>query len=785
MTQASRTLSATVDSHAWRDDSGNRASSVLSITACSQLTLAAALMAGGSAAAQNAMPPAADTALQPVEIIGTTLLPGIGLPREQIPANVQTVPAQSLREAGGVSLAESLQRRLPSINVNEMQGNPYQADLNYRGFSASPLLGTPQGLSVFLDGVRVNEPFGDVVNWDLIPRSAIASMTLVPGSNPLYGLNTLGGALALETKRGDTHPGGEFEVYGGSFGRRGGAIQHGGTRNEASWFLAAEGLTEDGWRDHSPSDVGQVFGKFAWTAGVTDLALTLAHARTDLVGNGVMPESLLHGEGREAVFTHPDQTRNRGTLLALSGSHWLNDSDQLSGTVYVRRTHTRTLNGDLEDDFETGDDENGALNRTATRQNAAGVALQGSRIAGAHQLALGVSHDRGRSNFRQTEQEGELDDSRGVQATDDEEEANDLLGRTRTTSLYVTDSVALTPAVQMTGSLRYNHTRVVSDDRLRPNEPGNLDGDFTYRKLNPALGFTWQTGPDLTAYGGFSQGNRAPSPIELGCADPENACSLPNAMAADPFLEQVVTRTFELGLRGRLSEDIRWSAGAFRSTNHDDILFVGTGGSLGYFTNFGKTRRDGIELGLDGETGSLDWQLHYNYLRAVFGSSACVLAENNSTAGRGGCGEDEIRVSSGDHLPGLPAHSLKVALSWRATAALRVGADMVAYSRHYARGNENNAHRADDEFGGRGRVPGYALFNMSADYRLGSGWMLFGRLDNVFDKRYATGGVLAENPFVGPDSAFAADRDAWRSEQAVAPGAPRAAWIGLRYRWGS
>ena len=743
-------------------------------------------MAGGSAEAQNAMPPQpADAMLEPVEIIGTTLLPGIGLPREQIPANVQTMPAQSLREAGGVSLAESLQRRLPSINVNEMQGNPYQADLNYRGFSASPLLGTPQGLSVFLDGVRVNEPFGDVVNWDLIPRSAIASMTLVPGSNPLYGLNTLGGALALETKRGDTHPGGEFEVYGGSFGRRGGAIQHGGTRNEASWFLAAEGLKEDGWRDHSPTDVGQVFGKFGWTAGVTDLALTLAHARTDLVGNGVVPESLLRAEGREAVFTHPDQTRNRGTLLALSGSHWLNDSDQLSGTAYVRCTHTRTLNGDLEDDFETGDDENGALNRSATRQNAAGVALQGSRIAGAHQFALGVSHDRGRSNFRQTEQEGELDGSRGVQATDDEEEVNELLGRTRTTSIYVTDSVALTPAVQMTGSLRYNHTRVINDDRLRPNEPDNLDGDFTYRKLNPALGLTWQLSPELTAYGGFSQGNRAPSPIELGCADPENACSLPNAMAADPFLEQVVTRTFELGLRGRLSDDIRWNAGAFRSTNYDDILFVGTGGSLGYFTNFGKTRRDGIELGLGGETGSLDWQLHYNYLRAVFRSSACVLAENNSTAGRGGCGEDEIRVSSGDRLPGLPAHSLKGALSGRATAALRVGADLVAYSRQYARGNENNAHRPDDEFDGRGRVPGYALFNMSTDYRLSGGWMLFGRIDNVFDKRYATGGVLAENPFVGPDSAFAADRDAWRSEQAVAPGAPRAAWIGLRYRWGS
>ncbi len=754
----------------------------------SLLALAVAAAAGGSAHAQQR---AGEQLAPALTVIGTTLLPGLELPRDQIPANVQTLDAAAVREAGGVSLAEAMQRRLAGVNVNETQGNPYQADLNYRGFTASPLLGTPQGLSVFLDGVRVNEGFGDVVHWDLIPRAAIASMTLVPGSNPLYGLNTLGGALAIQTKRGDSHPGTAIEAEAGSFARRSLALEHGGKQDELDWFLAAEGMKEDGWRDHSPSDVAQLFGKLGWKRGGTDLALSFARASTDLIGNGLVPESMLSAR-RRAIFTHPDQTRNHMSLLALSASHWLSERDQLAATVYLRRTRTRTLNGDGNDDYEDafeadpGFDDNGVLTRTATTPRGAGAALQWSRIVGAHQLALGVAHDRSTAGFRQTAQEGELTADRGVDVDEDAELENSLAGRTRTSSIYLTDSIALSPGVQLTGALRYNRSRVVNVDRLNPGVPDNLDGDYTYRKLNPALGLTWQTTPALTVYGGFSQGNRAPTPIELGCANPDKPCTLPNALASDPFLEQVVARTFELGVRGRLDGGLQWNAGAFRTTNRDDILFVGTSTSAGYFTNFGKTRREGLEFGLAGAAGALDWQLNYHWLRATFESSACVVAENNSSAEADpSCGDDQIRVEPGDRIPGLPQHALKLALSWRASDALRVGADLLAYSDQYVRGNENNEHRADDEFEGRGKLPGYAVLNLNADYRLGGGWTLFGRIDNVFDKRYATSGALAENPFTAAGNAFEDDPEEWRSEQFVAPGAPRAGWIGVRYRWGS
>lgn len=730
--------------------------------------------------------------IAPLEVVSTTVLPGTEQPKDQYPANIQLIDAKQLKQTGGQSLADQLQRRLPSVNVNETQGNPYQADLNYRGFSASPLLGTPQGISMFLDGVRVNEPFGDVVNWDLIPRAAIANATLVPGSNPLYGLNTLGGALALQTKRGDTHPGGSAEWYDGSFGRHGGAIEHGGKDGHFSWYFAGEGMKEDGWRDHSPSTVGQFFSKLAWTTTDSDLALTLAHADNELIGNGLVPDRLA-AQRRSAIFTYPDQTNNRSTLLALSGRHWLNDQDQLSGTVYLRRTLTRTLNGDLNDEYgEEYEDwmdagapaadapSSGVLNRTKTHQRAAGLALQWSRNTDENQLSLGASHDNGRAHFIQSAQAGAVTATRGISTNDALEQLNSVVGRTQTSSLYAADTFSVRHDLHLTGSLRYNHTRVINSDKMGD----DLDGDFTYRKLNPALGFAWQLAPSTTVYGGFTQGNRAPTPIELGCADPKNPCSLPNAMAADPYLKQVVTRTLELGLRGQLDAHTQWNASVFRSVNYDDLLFVGTGGSSGYFTNFGKTRREGLELGLNGDLGAVDWSANYSYLRATYRSSACILAENNSTAGQGGCAEDEIRIRSGDVLPGLPNHSVKLGLGWQANDALHIGAEMLAYSWQYVRGNENNRHQANADTHGSGTVPGYAVLNLNADYKLTRAWSVFGRVDNVFDKHYATGGALAENAFTGAQNAFNPNPDAWSGERFIAPGTPRSMWMGARYLWG-
>ena len=204
--------------------------------------------------------PAEALELPKVEVIGTTPLPGLGTPLRDVPANVQVYTAKDLGRQRQGNLAEFLEHNPTSVTVNAAQGNPYQLDISFRGFTASPLIGLPQGLSVFQDGVRINEPFGDVVNWDLLPQSAIASIQLIPGSNPVFGLNTLGGALAVYTKSGAQFPGSAVELSGGSFGRRTLQLEHGGASGPWDWFVTGNLSSDHGWAEHNPSRVTQLFG---------------------------------------------------------------------------------------------------------------------------------------------------------------------------------------------------------------------------------------------------------------------------------------------------------------------------------------------------------------------------------------------------------------------------------------------------------------------------------------------------------------------------------------------
>lgn len=741
-----------------------------------------------------------------VEVIGTSPVPGLDRPIDEIPSNAQSIRRDALRDTGSAGLPELLGSQLQSVNVNEIQGNPYQADVNYRGFTASPLLGTPQGLSVYQDGVRINEPFGDSVNWDLIPRNAISSIDLVPGSNPLFGLNTLGGALAIRTKDGFSNAGTGIEGYAGSFGRSAVTAEHGGNNGELGWYFTTTRFEENGWRDHSPSDLNQYFGKISHRSSKHELDLSVTHAKSDLIGNGLTPQSF-YDDRRASIFTRPDNSQNRMTMVALNGAYWLDDIHKLSGTVYVRQNHTRTLNGDANDDFEgsvnDGDcdpadftdpadiaectanqgaganNETGIFNRTKTRQRGHGFSLQYAGITDEHQFALGTTYDRSRSTFSQTEQEGILDSTRSVVATEDEELDVSIRGSTRSWGVFGTSTWKVTPDAAISLSARYNHSTVKTVDRLDPSS--SLNSDYSYSKVNPGLGATYMLTPAVTLYGTIQQGNRAPSPIELGCSDPNEACKLPNAMQADPPLKQVVTRSIEVGMRGK-TEQIRWNAAMFGSNNQDDILFVSASAAnpgLGYFTNFGKTRRLGLELGASADYGRFGWNARYTYLRATFESGACIVSEANSTAETDArCTEDgEIRVNPGDKIPGLPEHALKFGLNWRALDWLTLGSDVAAYTGVYVRGNENNEHD------GAGKTAGFTVVNLTANASLGGGWSLFARVNNLFDKRYFTAGQLAENVF-NPNGTFRTNSDDWTDETFFAPGAPRAGWIGVRYRFG-
>ncbi|WP_024929530.1 TonB-dependent receptor domain-containing protein [Methylophilus sp. OH31] len=277
-------------------------------------------------------------------------LPGLGLTKEEIPGNVQSISAKEIKEAHSLSITDLMNRKLQSVTVNDYQGNPFQMDVQYRGFTAGPQIGTPQGLSVFIDGIRVNEPFGDVVNWDMLPMNALASVDVFPGSNPIFGLNTLGGAFSLKTKDGFNNAGIDADVLTGSYGRKQLQAEAGWNNGTVGLFAAGNIFLEDGWRENSPSKVNQLFGKASYRGDKLDLNLSTLLVETNLTGNGLIP-SEEYNRDRNAVFTSPDKTKNQLQQFQLSGSYFVSDTFTITGQVYRRNSDRKQKGSDVMTDY--------------------------------------------------------------------------------------------------------------------------------------------------------------------------------------------------------------------------------------------------------------------------------------------------------------------------------------------------------------------------------------------------------------------------------------------------
>ena len=830
--------------------------------------LAMMLMAGATPGAHSQ--DAATTAqlarptktLAPVDVISATPLPGLGQPLNEIAAPVQSATKVDLERSGALDLSDFMNRNLGSVHVNDMQGNPYQMDVSYRGYTASPLLGTPQGLSVYMDGVRMNQPFGDVVSWDLIPRFAISSITLMPGSNPLFGLNTLGGALSVQTKDGRRDPGTSLQLNLGSNARRAVEFEHGGFNDAGlNWYVGGNLFKERGWRDDSPSDVRQLFAKLGWHNATTNLQLTLAHADNQLTGNGLQEQTFL-ARNRASSYTKPDETQNRSSLFNLSATHEVNERLLLSGNAYFRNINSATLNGDINQgsldqsvyqpsaadraalaaagysgfpasgataantpfpfwrciaqalqNDEPAEKCNGLINRTQTTQQNYGLSGQlawlGELAGRRNQFVAGAGYDASRVNFKQSSQLGYLNADRsvtGVNAFGDGVNGGtvdgvpydtrvDLSGRIQTWSLFASDTLSIHDNLHLTLSGRFNNTSVRNRDQIHADDdPASLSGDHRFKRFNPAIGLTFSPTKAVNTYIGYSESSRAPTAVELGCANPDQPCKLPNALAGDPPLSQVVTRTLELGVRGTAAGGVQWNAGVFRGQNTDDILFVADNQSgFGYFRNFGNTRRQGLELGLSGKLDKLNLGAQYTWLDATYQSAETVNASSNSSnsaaiAGTPGL-NGTINIRPGDRIPLIPRQLLKVFADYAVSPALTLNAGMVAVAGALARGNENNAHQPDGKYYlGSGQSAGYAVLNLGASYRVTAQWQLTAQINNLLDTRYETAAQLGATGFDASGN-FAA-RPLGGSGAAgyplqhatfYAPGAPRAISVTLKY----
>jgi len=707
-----------------------------------------------------------------IEVIGTAPLPGLGTPLGQVPSNVQTFGARDLERQRTGGVAEFLNLNANSVSLNSPTGNSYQPDVSFRGFTASALLGTPQGLSVFQDGVRINEAFADVVNWDLLPKNGVASMQLLPGSNPVFGLNTLGGALTINMKDGFRYSGGGASISAGSFGRVEASADAGFNQGGLAAFAAFESIDDDGWRDHSSTRIRRLYARGDAREGSNEFNVAATLADNHLEGTQALPVSML-GNPRQA-YTWPDTTDNRLEFVSANAQRGFDGDTLLAANGYYRQMRSNGVNSNVNGDFAPPEQPFEAFNlSTDANTRTWGASIQASSrrewAAIRHQVLLGAAFDDGTTDFDQSAQPATfVGDGQTIGL-------GPFIGHTAVTTtsryagLYAADTMTLDRQWSVIVSGRYNRARITTEDRSGGSPA--INGAHTYGRFSPAAGVTWSQSGGLNMFGGVSQGMRVPSPVELTCADPNAPCTLPNIFVADPPLQPVRATTYELGARGRLGTDAFYSAAIYRTDLADDIQFITAGGgatNAGYFQNVGRTRRQGVELTAGASLGSLRFIARYSLLDATFQSAFTARSVNNETADAIG----NIDVQPGDRLPGLPQSVLRVRTDWE-RGPFAVGISVVAAGWQYARGNENNADPG-------GRVPGYALVALDATWQVAPQWQLFARVDNLFNSTTQNFGVLGANYFRGPGGTF--DAVLAGPEPFRSPLPAFGAWIGIQYR---
>jgi iron complex outermembrane recepter protein len=752
--------------------------------------------------------------LPPIVVVGTTPVPGMTVEADKVPSNLQSLNSAQLRQDGTSSLINALATRLSSVNVNDTLADPFQPDILYRGFEASPVLGTPQGLAVYQNGVRINEAFGDTVDWDLFPDIAIDRVDIV-SANPLYGLNALGGAISMTMKNGFTFQGGDGEFSGGSFNQRQGAAEFGWNNGEVGFYAAGKILNQDGWRLLAQDNIHQYYVDVSFREGGAAIDLSYTRTYNNLFGQGAAPVQSLALNSTN-IFTGPQNNINSLNFLTLNANLKITDTVAVQSVMYSRDFKQTVANGENSDYTAcTTDAAAGALcqsdgvtpltsttgavipditngGATIIGQNdfetinayGLGGSLQltsASSIAGhGNNFAIGATFDTASTDFFSGTEVGVLNAELTVlpsglfvdtpEGTDFSATPVSLNANNKYYGFYVTDTFDVTSALSVTASGRYNVAKIELQDLIGT----ALNGNNRFVHFNPALGATYKITSDITGYASYATNNRAPTASEIECSDPLQPCLLPSNLAGDPpNLRQVIAHTMEFGVRGHSGTSstgsYSWNASLFRTNSEDDIYGIATTVSTGYFQNIGSTRRQGFEAGLNYQVQKWSAYLQYSYIDATFRSPLLLNSPSNPFQDANG----NIQVEPGDRLPLIPESRLKLGADYSPLPNWSVGASFVLVSSSYYRGDESNQNP---------QLPGYHVVSLRTSYHLTPKVEIFANVQNLFQENYSTYGLYSDPTGVGapgvpPD---AGSNGPGVDNRFQSPGMPRAYFGGLR-----
>ena len=742
---------------------------------------------------------------------------------------VQTLTADDFSRVYSPSVVETLAQRIPGVVTSDIQGNSFVQDLRYRGFAASPLQGTPQGLAVYMQGIRVNEAFGDTVNWDLIPTVAIGRADIWT-NNPAFGLNALGGAVNLQMKDGFTYNGFEVDTSGGSYGRVGGSLQYGVRKGEWGLYLAAEGFKDDGWRYQSPSRLARFYGDLGWRGTDAEVHFITSVADNYFGVVGPTPIELLNNDYR-AIYTWPQTTKNQAQLIAMNGRYSVTDHWTVQSNLYHRKFQQAHVDGNTAEVERCSGQAGNPLLNTLCLENdgfptpAAGELPASQPEQSAHQLPARIGQHlrhramgHGRSHLDQCDDDGRL--AAGPSTTT-------RYSATTTTSSSAAASTAARSASRPTASSatsipisslvrtrrcpgrdRSSTPPAISASARSASAPGiptmaststtpsispigcrsrqadattsrrsamsdlfgtspDLNAQYTFERFNPVVGFTYKILPELmTFYAGYSEANRAPTPLELGCSNPLRPCLLEGFLVSDPPLNQVVARTKEVGLRGNINGAGGrgdWKLGLFRTDSESDIIQVASVlQGRGVFQNVPGTRRQGLEAGVNYQTAQYLVYANYALVDATYQFTGLLASPNNPSADANG----DILVTPGKQIPGIPRHQIKGGVDYFVTPLLKLGTDVIWVSSQWYVGDDANQNV---------KLADYWVANLHGSYQLTKELQVYGLINNLFNRKFATYGT-----YFDPQSVVNAVANPPTDHRTITPAQPLSIYVGLR-----
>jgi len=689
-----------------------------------------ALAAPPAGAQQPDSVPKDTTTLTPVVVTGVRL-PTTGETARGLTGRSAVLDATDLDARGVSTLADALEM-LPGVTTADELGAAAQLDVTLRGFQVSPTIGLPQGITVYVDGVRVNEPDANEVNFDLLPLEDVERVEVSYGPSVLLGRNSLGAAVNLVTRRGRAPANREIELSGGSYGRYEVKANAGDRLGRWDYYVGVRYEHEDGWRQATTSRIATLFGKVGLLAGGWDVTLSYSGASNRIHQAGSLPDDVVDTRP-DSNFTGGDYFAPVAHQLTLNAQHAVG-SAQLSANLFGRRLDT--------DQFNVNAAPPDSRQRNHERIGGGAAQLSGTKPVLRRPLRWFAGLD---GQYSQTVVGLYAVPTGGGDSLTDSVRANELdLGA------FAGVSWAVTPALEATVVGRYDYVRLPYEDLLDPSQSG-LNA---FRRLSPRVALSWTPAVGHEVYGSLSGGFRTPALVEIACSDPTAACPLPFALGPDPALRAVIATTYEVGWRhgsggrGRLG----LGADAYLTNVRDDIFFVAPTATTGYFQNIGATRRSGFEASARWTGPSkLEWYANYGYTAATFQTSA-VLATGRAPGNE--------TVASGDRIPMIPAHRANAGVSVPlAGDRWRVRLDARYVGPQYLRGDEGNVER---------RLSDYAVLDASLDAGVGR-YRVRIAVPNVLDHRYVTFGTFAENPTVAGDPV----------QRFLTPGVPRHVLVSL------